>query len=311
MKLNGLTSSREKLDLQTKTEQEKLYLMAPTVVFFGKLWRYQVITWNFSQTLSFYSRHGAMSKQFPGENFPTELTTKKTGQQQGDVWCPGQWYSPTFWRAFHCLAGRMAVPSSPLTFSPIFILPHFFFPSGIWRVMTMQELLGAFPQELRGVFHGFPCLLPSVDLWRTGCGCYPWIWARSVPKGLSSWILLSLTKTMAEVLWHPVLDPSHSRVFCSCLTSESPMYCVYPALAAMACPERDKAKADLQSWGINTLHFLMEENTSLLPERHLRINIRKQVKPVWNAITNLLKKIKGEMLLWCLHSRYVVRTQCS
>lgn len=138
----------------------------------------------------------------------------------------------------------MAVPCSPL---PSCILPPFSLLSGTWaHYISMQGFLGIFPQELRVICHSSPGLQPSVVFWRTGCGCHPQIWGRSVSAGLSSgdcWILLlSFSKTMAQMMWHPVLEPLHPRYFCSCLTSENSVYYVSPALLVMGYTKRDRVR---------------------------------------------------------------------
>lgn len=50
---------------------------------------------------------------------------------------------------------------------------------------------------------------------------------------------------------------------------------------------------------------------SLFPEGDLRTNSREQVKTLWNAITKLFQKIKGKILLLCLHSWYTFREEHS
>lgn len=142
------------------------------------------------------------------------------------------------------LAGRMAVTFSRL---PSCVLPPFSLLSGTLACyISMQGLLGIFPQKLRAICHSSPGLQPSVIFWRTGYGCHPQIWGRSVSVGLSSedcWILLlSLSKTMAQMMWHPMLEPLHPRFFCSCLTSENMIYYVSPALLVVAYPERDRVR---------------------------------------------------------------------
>lgn len=108
--------ARGKLEHQTKAGQEQLWCHLQSCF----LWRpLNLWGWNFPQALCFYSTHEAMTKQFSGQNFPTELTAKISVQQQGDVWwsmvlchCSGDPFTD-----HTSLAGREAVPSGPLASS--------------------------------------------------------------------------------------------------------------------------------------------------------------------------------------------------
>lgn len=109
---------------------------------------------------------------------------------------------------------------------------------------------------------------------------------------------------VTPVLCHPMLEPSHPRFFCSCLVSESLMYCISPTLLSMAYPERDRVRWS-RSKELRSKHSSVSHEGKYIfnARKTPKIWNREQVKSLWNALT-IFRKIKQEMLLLCLHSKY-------